>query len=501
MIAHDELSPSEARPYSIEFSWAPIAPDVRATQRRTENLRMTTVENRTPLRHLCEWATAQRWEDLPMSVRHRARRVLADDLAAMIGATGEPEVDAYRALVAKRPAYAEAMILAPGLPRTDRWQAASVNAVAASWCELDEGYRKVGCHAGLYAIPALIAESEASGRTLRDVLRALVLAYECVTRVATAFRFPTPLVHVHALWSAVGAAGATVLVRDGNAATLEGALTAAATLTSVGPRTHMTQGILVRNGWAAAGALGGMQCADWAACGIVGVATSPASVYHDILGATCDETALVAGLGEVWSIESGYHKLYACCQHGHSAVEAVMALLERQAVDCERVESIDAYTHPLALALTNIDPTTSLGAKFSLPHMIVAPLVYRNAGPEVFSRAALHDPRVARLRRRVRVRAWEGELVPPFDRPSKIIVTFEGGGQVTTECRSARGGPDQPLSEEELLAKIRSLAASVLPNLTALVDDDCDVAAEDRGWREVVEGLSGEMRADPPTPV
>jgi 2-methylcitrate dehydratase PrpD len=450
---------------------------------------MTNVESGAPLRQLCAWATAQRWEDVPVRVRRRARWVLADDLAAIICATGEPEVDAYRALASRRPAHAEATLLAPGLPRTDRWQAASVNAVAASWCELDEGYRKVGCHAGLYTIPALIAEAEASGRTLRDVLRALVLSYECVTRVAASFRFAIPRVHVHALWSAIGAACATTLVREADATVLEGALCAAATLASAGPRTHMTEGILVRNGWAAAGALGGMQCADWAACGIAGTDSSLANVYRDILGATFDPTQLAAGLGDAWSIESGYHKLYACCQHGHSAVEAVMALLERQPVDCERVATIDAYTHPLAMALTNADPATSLGAKFSLPHMIAAPLVYRSAGPEVFSRPTLDDARVGRLRHRVRLRAWEGELAPPLDRPSRIVITFDSGERITTECLSARGGPDRPLSGEELLLKIGSLAASVLPGLTALVEDDRRATADERDWGDVLASL------------
>jgi 2-methylcitrate dehydratase PrpD len=453
---------------------------------------MTSVEESSPLRQLCQWACATRWDDVPWPVRQRARRVLADDLAAIVAATGEPEVDAYRVLVGRRPAHPEATILAPGLPRTDRWQAASVNAVAASWCELDEGYRKVGCHAGLYTIPALVAESEATDRALADVLRGLVLAYECVTRVAATFRFATPRVHVHALWSAVGAACATALVRGEDARVLEGALTAATTLTSVGPRTHMTEGILVRNGWAAAGALAGMQCADWASCGIVGGTTSPENVYRDVLGATFDSAPLTAGLGETWSVESGYHKLYACCQHGHSAVEGAMALLERRAVDCERITSIDAYTHPLAMALTNADPATSLGAKFSLPHMIAAPLVLRSAGPEAFSGAALNDPRIAHLRRKVRVRAWEGELAPPFDRPSRIVITFEDGEQVTTECLSARGGPDRPLTEDELFGKIRALAAPALPNLTALLDTD--EAADNRTWREVLGTLGDEAR-------
>jgi 2-methylcitrate dehydratase PrpD len=460
---------------------------------------MTNIENAAPLQQLCEWATTQRWEDLPVGVRRRARRVLADDLAAVIAATGEPEVKAYRELVARRPAHPEATMLAPGLPRTDRWQATSVNAVAASWCELDEGYRNVGCHAGLYTIPVLIAEAEASGRALRDVLRALVLAYECVTRIASTFRFPTPRVHVHALWSAVGAACASALLRGADAIVLEGALTAAATLTSVGPRTHMTDGILVRNGWAAAGALGGMQCADWAACGIVGAPASLANVYRDVLGASCDETQLMAGLGETWSIESGYHKLYACCQHGHSAVEAVLALFDRRRIDCDRIASIDAYTHPLAMALTNPSPATSLGAKFSLPHMIAAPLVYHGAGPDTFSRAALHDARVNRLRQRVRLRAWEGKLVPPFDRPSRIVITFEDGEQVATECMSARGGPDRPLSDDELLDKVRSLAAPVLPGLTALLEENKEATADYRGWQEVLGALSREVRSDLPT--
>ena len=42
----------------------------------------------------------------------------------------------------------------------DLFQAQRANAVAADWLELDEGYRVVPCHAGLYVIPALLAEAE-----------------------------------------------------------------------------------------------------------------------------------------------------------------------------------------------------------------------------------------------------------------------------------------------------------------------------------------------------
>ncbi len=438
---------------------------------------------------LCEWIVAQRWQDIPERVRQRARWVLADDLAAMVAAAPEPEVEAYRRLVAGRATRVEASIIGPGLPGTDRWQAASANALAASWCELDEGFRTVTCHAGLYVVPATLAEAEAAPLRLADALRAVALAYECVTRVACTFRFASPTIHAHALWSAIGAAAATAIARNYDAATLEGAITAAATVASVGPRPHLIEGVLARNVWAAAGAVAGMQCADWSACGITGSASSPAAVYRDILHAVEDPRALTAGLGDRWSIESGFHKLYACCQHGHSAVEALLDLLARRSVDPQRIVGIDAWTHPLALSLANAEPTTSLGAKFSMPHMIAAPLAYGSAPAEAFSQRALADASVVRLRRLVRLHAHEGELVPPFDRPSRIVLTMDDGERLTAECRSARGGPDRPLADDVLLAKIRLLSAPVLPGLAALVTQG-DGLDERQRWRDVLVRLA-----------
>src|SRR3712207_8642033 len=56
---------------------------------------------------------------------------------------------------------------------------------SADWAELDGGYRPVVCHAALYCIPALLAEAEATGARLRDLLLALVAGYEVVDRKST----------------------------------------------------------------------------------------------------------------------------------------------------------------------------------------------------------------------------------------------------------------------------------------------------------------------------
>jgi hypothetical protein len=67
------------------------------------------------------------------------------------------------------------------------------------------GDRPATCHGSLYTLPAALAEVEATGGTLGDLLTAVVLGYEVVTRVARAYRPPVPLaLHPHATLSRSG---------------------------------------------------------------------------------------------------------------------------------------------------------------------------------------------------------------------------------------------------------------------------------------------------------
>ena len=441
------------------------------------------------LRRLCDWAAACRWEDIPAPMRRRAAFVVSDDISAMIAGSLEPEPVRYRARVLSRPCCGESAVFAAGLPLADRHQAASLNALAGNWCELDEGFRKTICHAGIYVLPALLAEAQALDLRYEQVLRALVLGYEVVTRIAMSFRFARPAVHGHALWSSVGAAAGVVMARGGDGAELFGAVTAAATTASMGPRPHLVEGVLIRNGWAAAGAVNGLQCADWAACGIHGAESSIPAVYRDILGATENFSALDDRLGAEWSIASGYHKIYACCQHGHSAVEAVLDLVREHALDARDLRSIRVYTHPLALTLSNPEPTTTLGAKFSMPHMVAAPFVFGTGGAPAFSSDALHDPLVARLRKMVELRPYEAALEPPHDRPARVVVDTAAGATHEAECLSAQGGPDRPLPDSMLEGKIRELSAPVLPGLASLLAPDGVERYGAMSWSRLLDTL------------
>ena len=136
---------------------------------------------------LAEWSAGLAWANIPDAIRRRAAVVLADDLAAIVAARGEPELMALHDGMARSSGTPEATVFNARGQRLDRYSAATANGSAADWCELDEGYRRVICHAGLYCVPALLAEAEATGASAEDMLRALAIGYETAGRALSSF--------------------------------------------------------------------------------------------------------------------------------------------------------------------------------------------------------------------------------------------------------------------------------------------------------------------------
>ena len=382
---------------------------------------------------LAAWITAVRLQDIPRAVQERAARVLADDLGAIIGARNEPEVIRFHQQVLARAGLPEATVFRGDRACTGRREAAVANGVAADWLELDEGYRPAPCHAGLYVIPALVAEAEATNLPFGEVLRALVLGYEFVTRIARSWTPVAATMQSHGRYGAIGAAAGVALARGADAQRFLDAICTAATLTGPSPRTHLADGTLARNVWPAAGAWSGFMAVDWAECGIAGAPTAFYDVYSTVLGGTAHPERLVEGLGERWSMQDGYTKIYACCQHLHSAVEAALGFRESlmRDVRLEDIESVEVHTHGLALPLMDHTPRTTLGAKFSMPHAVAAALVMGSGGADAFAADTLQDGAIARLRQRVSVAPY----VP------QARGWAQAGGRVPQRAGRARPAP------------------------------------------------------------
>ena len=446
------------------------------------------------LQRLCEWATGVRSDDIPSEVMASAALVLFDDIGAMVAARDEPELVRLQEKLLDRSAQPEATVFRGGRPRADRYSAAMANGAASDWCELDEGYRVTSCHAGIYILPALLAEAESEALTTSDVIRILVVAYETVTRFARTFPTITQTFHPHAAYSTIGAAAAVGLARGLSAESFRAALSNATTMVAPGPSSHTGAGALVRNVWPALGAANGMRAVDWADCGISGLAGSPYDVFATGLGAECKPAAMAPDLGGVWAITQNFQKLHACCQFLHSSVEAMLDIQEQcgGAIPAEKIASIAIEAHPRAERLTNTQPPTTLGAKFSLPHATAAVAVLGHAGAPAFAAGSLDDPRIDAIRQKVEIAPFEAIPDWPNDRPSRIRLTLDDGATLESQCMSARGGPDRPFAREVILEKIDGICNPVYPRIGEFarqaIAQDPELLAQ--SWDQVVTAIT-----------
>jgi 2-methylcitrate dehydratase PrpD len=450
----------------------------------------------TAMRRLATWAASPAARHLPEDVRRRAAVILMDDLGAMIAGATEPLVARAAEGLARTSGRAEATVFAPGARRLDRYTAATANGLAATWCELDEGYRRAPCHAGAYMLPALLAEAEAEGHSVAEVLEAVVIAYEITTRMARAFPFGTPMtVHPHAAFATIGAASAVSALRRHDEHKLLDSVSGAATMSFAGPYGHAIEGALVRNAWTAVGAVSGFRAADWAELGIGGLAETAYDVFAGSFRTGANPAVLAEELGANWAVLDGYHKVFACCQYAHSALESVLAL-HRRLDTPERLRAIDEIvveTHPLGRTLTTVEPATVLAAKFSMPHAVAAATLLGTGGAEAFTDHSLADPQIAALRRRVRLEPYTPVGAPPNDRPARVTWRFQDGTAWAESCESARGGADQPFDFQTLTEKFIRNTAGVFPTMWTIMDEIVagKPAMLARSWTETVRMMIG----------
>jgi 2-methylcitrate dehydratase PrpD len=430
--------------------------------------------------------------EIPIQVRRRAALVLVDDMAAMIAGYADPECARLVATMRSSGGVAQASFLDGSGDRTDRYTAASANAAAGTWCELDEGYRRTFCHAGIYVLPALLAEAEATDAPLEQVLRSLVLAYELVTRVARAFPGTTRVLHPHGCFAAVGAAAGVAFLRGCAPPVLAQVIDTAACMVNPTPFDQAYGGAMARNVFTAVGTGNGMRAADWAPLGVTALDTAPAGAFAGGLGAGIAAGALTDGLGEDWAILSNFQRIHACCQFGHSTIEATLDLLERmpEGKTVDHVDRIVVEIHPLGMHLNSVTPTTTLGARFSMPHITAACTRLGHADVPAFSLETIADPGIAALRERVELVPCVPEPAPPADRPARVTWHFDDGLTLTAACDSARGEPDHPFTVGEIMEKVRRIADPVYPRLAsgavAVVAQDPETLK--RGWHHVMLG-------------
>jgi len=135
-------------------------------------------------------------------------------------------------------------------------------------------------------------------------------------------------------------------------------------------------------------------------------------------------------------------------------------------INAEDVISIECRTaNSLALdELSRPEPKTMNDARFSMQFCLAIALLERQAGLEQFIVEKLRDSKIIHHMKKVKLyvspNIAKGE---PCSKATIVKIRMRNGKEYSKRVDIAKGRPENPLSEEELLEKYRSCAKLALP--------------------------------------
>ncbi len=353
--------------------------------------------------------------------------------------------------------------------------AALGNGVTAHALDMDDGYRFGGVHAGVAVIPAALAYAETQQADGKAFLLAMILGYDIVNRISKAMN-PSHLTrgfHTTGTLGGLGAAAACGVLADLNQEQMTSALSLA-TLQGAGLLQVLIEGSMVKPLHPGKAAMAGVLSVDMAKRGAKGPVTvieAEKGLFHAMADEVHAET-LFEGLGQHFYLADQYIKLHAACRHIHPAADGVLAVMKDHKLAFADIESVDVATYPVAVSFcgTTETPDTAEGAKFSIAYSVAMAAYYGDVGEDRYVPSVVTNLDIQGLASRITSRLDDGwTKAYPSQRGASMVITSKAGAVHKVDVPLAKGEPENPASDEDIIAKFRHNAEGQEPQLVEAI--------------------------------
>ena len=336
--------------------------------------------------------------------------------------------------------------------------AATINSMAATALDVDDGHRMAAGHPGAAVIAAAAATAQVEKASLEEFLTAVVLGYEAAVRVALARNPQHHSSTVSGRWSGVGAAVAAAKLESLPAEIIAQSILIAE---QHAPRLsssmhHGFAGSDVKEGiaWSVHTGLFANELAK------VGFRGYPDTFEQNIL---YDPEKLVADIDDFAAIDGLFFKPYACCRWIHSAIDALREILLEHDLSPDQIEQIEVLTFEKAVNLGNkVAPSSEAEAQFSTPFCLAAIAIGGEEALTPLKPELMENRQVIALAQKVKLTfSQKMQDMFPTKAPASVRVTFCGTTKQNTVI-AAFGDPTNPMLRQDLQAKFTSLAKPAL---------------------------------------
>jgi len=424
---------------------------------------------KTILQALADYAANLSFGELPAEVVAKANDCLFDLAGCYFAAFARGENrETVERIMALNPAQ-EAVVWGTGR-KCGTAEAALAMGCLAYDLEYDDGISMAG-HWGSASIPATVLSTLAHGGDGKDLLTAIVAAYEAGTRISRMYspRLLKKHVHFPCVMGAFAAATGYVRGAKGSAEQLAGALSLAG-LFPLGTYSTATSGAPGKGLYSGWPNFLGVQVARLSAMGMTGdldVMEHPDG-FGNVFGlgkadGACRETAL-GGLGKEYRFMQVYFKPYPCCRWLHAPVHAVLGILRENGLSRDDVERISiGGPEFISMYDTRMGYESKVTCQYSIPYSVGAAAYFGRLGLEEYEAPARNDMGLRRFIERIEM-SVDDEMQRNFPASfhAKVELTCKDGRSFSTVAGMPWNDVEPP-TKQELIDKFTFITRDVLP--------------------------------------
>jgi 2-methylcitrate dehydratase len=423
-------------------------------------------------RQIAEFAVGLNYKDLPENVVNEVKRYLYDSVGCAYGGYHTKDVRILREIYSKMGGADEATLLGFGdkLPAVN---ATLINSLMIRALDFNDIYWKEDPSHPSDIIPAALAVGELVGAPMKDVIVAIVLAYEFEMRLcefavpgvrerkwhhATLTQFVSPIVASRLLSLNVD--------QTVNAIGISGCHNHTIGCPTAGKLTMMKNTVdpmAVQSGVFAA------LMAERGYSGTEAVFDGKEGLM-DVFGPGWDKEKLLGNLGGRFKILDCSMKAFPTEALTHTHITATLKVVRENKINYDQIEQVTVTTIARACDILfdphKYRPESRETADHSLPYCIAAALVDHQITTKSFSEEKLKDPRIWQVIDRIKGEASSDfEKMFPAKQPSRVVVRTKDGGEYSAYLEYPKGDPREPMTLEDIEAKFNALSDGLLDAL------------------------------------
>ena len=411
----------------------------------------------------------------PLPVLAQAKRCVMETLGCALGGAKTPLTAAAARSIQRQAESGCATVMGLGF-RAAPDRAAFLNGISANALDFDGGIVRQG-HYGPTVVGSALAMGELVQASGRQMLEAVIVGYEVVTRVSMALRASAEcrrLVSGYGPYQGFGSVAAAARLLQLNAEQTTQAFGLYGAFAPVASTKQCNWGnrpLSWTKDMVAWPSVSGINAALLAESGFQG----PSTIFEGDQGFfrmagsdRYDPTLLVAGLGEQFNILGLYFKPYPCCRWHHAALDGISGILKQRNWAESDVAAVRVgVAQEVVEDLSDAAPHNLVDAQFSMPYVVAMVLLSIPPGPAWHDPALLGSARVQAAMGKVTLQV-DSRMETLFNEKSvvgAVVQVQDRAGSLadaTVEC--AHGDQMKPMSDAQLEAKFRLLAAGVIPD-------------------------------------